>query len=99
ARTARDGLELLGRGRPADQRERRRYEVTGVVQGVGFRPFVYATATALALSGRVANTVAGVTIEVEGTPDALDTSAPRLRTEPPPLAALEAVVESIMDRE
>ncbi|MEV0720636.1 HypC/HybG/HupF family hydrogenase formation chaperone, partial [Asanoa sp. NPDC050611] len=60
ARGAREGLELIGRGRDADRRTRRRYEVTGVVQGVGFRPFVYATATALALTGRVTNTAAGV---------------------------------------
>ncbi|GIF77795.1 carbamoyltransferase HypF [Asanoa siamensis] len=97
ARTARDGLELMGRGRPADQRERRRYEVTGVVQGVGFRPFVYAAATALALTGRVANTAAGVAVEVEGAPDALDTFGRRLRTEPPPLAAIESVTESTVD--
>ena len=99
ARTALEGLELIGRGRAADQRARRRYEVTGVVQGVGFRPFVYATATALALSGRVANTATGVTVEVEGLPDALDTFGRRLRTEPPPLAVVETVTESTMDAE
>ncbi|MEV4537546.1 carbamoyltransferase HypF [Asanoa sp. NPDC049518] len=99
ARTALDGLELIGRGRAADRRERRRYEVTGVVQGVGFRPFVYATATDLALSGRVANTATGVTVEVEGLPDALDTFGRRLRTEPPPLAVVETVTESTMDVE
>ncbi|HEV7713254.1 MAG TPA: HypC/HybG/HupF family hydrogenase formation chaperone, partial [Asanoa sp.] len=99
ARTALDGLELIGRGRAADQRARRRYAVTGVVQGVGFRPFVYATATALALSGRVSNTAAGVTVEVEGAPDALDTFGRRLRTDAPPLAVVENVAESIMDVE
>ncbi|GAA1853882.1 carbamoyltransferase HypF [Asanoa iriomotensis] len=97
ARGALEGLELMGRGRDEDQRVRRRYAVTGVVQGVGFRPFVYATATALALTGQVSNTATGVTIEVEGTPDALDTFARRLRTEPPPLAVVETVTESTMD--
>ena len=39
--------------RPRAGRVRRRFEVTGVVQGVGFRPFVYATATELGLTGSV----------------------------------------------
>ncbi|MDG4826330.1 carbamoyltransferase HypF [Asanoa sp. WMMD1127] len=97
ARGALEGLELMGRGRDESQRSRRRYDVTGVVQGVGFRPFVYATATALGLSGRVSNTASGVTIEVEGLPEALDTFGRRLRTEPPPLAVVEAVAESTME--
>lgn len=47
-------------------RRRRRFDVFGVVQGVGFRPFVYVTTADLALSGFVGNTGAGVVIEVEG---------------------------------
>ena len=97
ARTAMEGLELIGRGRDDSQRARRRYEVTGVVQGVGFRPFVYATATSLSLSGLVSNTAAGVTVEVEGAPDALDTFGRRLRADAPPLAVVETVAESTMD--
>ena len=45
---------------------RRRLEVRGIVQGVGFRPFVYRLARDLALDGWVRNDAAGVTIEVEG---------------------------------
>ncbi|GIF47994.1 hydrogenase maturation protein HypF [Asanoa ferruginea] len=97
ARTAMEGLELIGRGRDSAARARRRYDVTGVVQGVGFRPFVYATATALALTGRVSNTAAGVTVEVEGAPDALDTFGRRLRTDAPPLAVVEEIAESTVD--
>src|SRR4051812_13311203 len=48
ARTARSGLQLMGSGR-AD-RVRRRFDVFGLVQGVGFRPFVYVTASTLGLS-------------------------------------------------
>jgi hydrogenase maturation protein HypF len=44
--------------------------VTGVVQGVGFRPFVYAAATELAVTGFVGNDAAGVTIEAQGPPAA-----------------------------
>ena len=46
--------------------EGRRFAVTGTVQGVGFRPFVYRLAHALGLGGRVRNDAAGVTIEAFG---------------------------------
>ena len=45
---------------------RRRIRVDGIVQGVGFRPFVFGLATGLGLGGFVANDTRGVTIEVEG---------------------------------
>ncbi|HET6988967.1 MAG TPA: acylphosphatase, partial [Kribbella sp.] len=48
------------------ERVRSRVLVTGVVQGVGFRPFVYSLARELGLSGQVGNTAAGVVAEVEG---------------------------------
>ena len=54
---------------------RRRFDVRGIVQGVGFRPFVYRLARELALAGWVRNDAAGVTIEVEG--DAARIDAPR----------------------
>ena len=76
----------------AGQRERRRITVTGVVQGVGFRPFVYLLATSFGLDGSVANTGGGVVIEVEGSPDDLDTFALRLRTDAPRLALIETTV-------
>ena len=50
----------------APGRQRRRFRVAGVVQGVGFRPFVYVTATSLGLTGEVSNDSAGVVVEVEG---------------------------------
>ncbi|MFE3247845.1 carbamoyltransferase HypF [Streptomyces sp. NPDC059209] len=73
---------------------RRRFEVRGVVQGVGFRPFVYVTAAALALTGSVANTGTGVVAEVEGDPGAVAEFGRRLRTDPPPLAVVESVTET-----
>jgi hydrogenase maturation protein HypF len=72
-------------------RERRRFDVAGLVQGVGFRPFVYVTASSLALTGSVANTADGVEIEVEGHPSALDAFAEQLRLHAPPLAVLSSV--------
>jgi hydrogenase maturation protein HypF len=65
--------------------------VSGVVQGVGFRPFVYALARDLGLSGQVANTSAGVVIEVEGAPRALASFTDRVRTDAPPLAVVAEV--------
>ncbi len=48
------------------QRVRTLVRVEGIVQGVGFRPFVYSLATRLGLAGRVGNDLAGVFAEVEG---------------------------------
>ncbi|MEU7766154.1 carbamoyltransferase HypF [Nocardia sp. NPDC049190] len=73
------------------ERLRRRLLVRGVVQGVGFRPFVYTTAAELALSGSVGNDSSGVIIEIEGARAALDAFAERLRRRPPSLAVVESV--------
>lgn len=74
--------------------ERQRLRVTGIVQGVGFRPHVHGLATALGLVGHVGNDVDGVFIEVEGPAPMLDEFARRVRDEAPPLAAVEDVVVS-----
>ncbi|HXX89516.1 MAG TPA: carbamoyltransferase HypF [Acidimicrobiales bacterium] len=71
--------------------ERRRLRVTGTVQGVGFRPFVYRHAVALGLSGSVGNDTAGVVIDVAGSPDALAELCRVLVESPPPLASVTGV--------
>jgi hydrogenase maturation protein HypF len=63
--------------------------ITGIVQGVGFRPFVYGLATRLALTGWVRNTSAGVDISVDGTRDSLECFLRALRDETPPLARID----------
>ncbi len=68
--------------------ERRRVMVQGLVQGVGFRPFVYRLAHELGLSGWVVNSSQGVTVEVEAIPLQLDTFLSRLQNELPPHAAI-----------
>ncbi len=68
--------------------------VTGVVQGVGFRPFVYGLARRLELSGWVLNSSNGVEIEVEGPPELLARFLAALREEAPPLAYVEAVTKA-----
>ncbi|MET8779263.1 carbamoyltransferase HypF [Nocardia sp. NPDC004654] len=72
-------------------RTRRRILVRGVVQGVGFRPFVYTTAAELSLAGRVSNDSSGVIVEIEGAARDLDEFERRVRHRPPPLAVVESV--------
>jgi hydrogenase maturation protein HypF len=75
-------------------RLRHRYEVHGLVQGVGFRPFVYATASELGLAGTVANTSTGVLAEVEGPVGSVAEFGRRLRNDAPPLAVVQEIRES-----
>ena len=71
-------------------RERRRIEYRGIVQGVGFRPFVYNLARELGLAGYVLNTSSGAIVEVEGGGAALDRFLESVRHSPPPLARIES---------
>src|SRR5438132_1528811 len=66
--------------------ERRRFRVSGVVQGVGYRPFVYGLARRHSLGGFVLNDGAGVVVEAEGDGRALDAFAAGLKDEAPVLA-------------
>lgn len=75
----------------APTRERREISVRGIVQGVGFRPFVYSLAKRHGLCGLVRNDAEGVHIEVEGAPEELGLFVHEVETEAPPLAAVEAV--------
>jgi hydrogenase maturation protein HypF len=73
-------------------RVRRRLLVRGVVQGVGFRPFVYREATRLGLGGSVWNRGdAGVEITVEGSADAVDAFMRAVLDRPPQLACIDSV--------
>ncbi len=71
--------------------ERREVSVRGIVQGVGFRPFVYALACRHGLSGLVRNDAEGVRIEVEGAREELERFARALEEDAPPLAVVESV--------
>ncbi|HSR47410.1 MAG TPA: carbamoyltransferase HypF [Anaerolineales bacterium] len=73
-------------------REARHIRIGGIVQGVGFRPFVFNLALRLGVEGWVRNTSAGVEIGVAGSPERLDEFARRLREEAPPLARVESIL-------
>ncbi len=72
-------------------RVRSQLRVEGIVQGVGFRPFVHGLATRLGLAGLVGNDTHGVFVEVEGTEGAVAAFLDGLEREAPPLAVIERV--------
>ncbi|MCX8066676.1 MAG: carbamoyltransferase HypF [Anaerolineae bacterium] len=74
-----------------------RIHITGIVQGVGFRPFVYNLATRLGLWGWVLNSSSGVEIEAAGPVAVLNDFVRRLRDEAPPLARIENITVAPCD--
>jgi hydrogenase maturation protein HypF len=70
---------------------RKQIRVSGIVQGIGFRPFVYRLAERFRLHGWVQNTSEGVQMEVEGNLEAIDSFLQGLAGEPPPFAHIEEI--------
>ncbi|WP_327365465.1 carbamoyltransferase HypF [Streptomyces sp. NBC_01217] len=71
--------------------QRRRVTVRGIVQGVGFRPYLYTRAHAMGLAGHVTNTPEGVVAEVEGPPAAVALFCEGIAADAPPMAVLDSV--------
>ena len=71
---------------------RRQIEVSGIVQGVGFRPYIYRLATSRKLSGNICNTPAGVSIEVQGPAETVQDFVDHLPAEAPPLSRITSFV-------
>jgi hydrogenase maturation protein HypF len=83
-------------------KEARRLHITGVVQGVGFRPFVYRLAKEYGLAGWVLNGESGVHIHVEGEPASLDAFVRAIEQQPPPaarVASCSAIAVQLADFE
>ncbi len=79
-----DILEIANRRRVA-------IKVNGIVQGVGFRPFIYKLAQRLSLTGFVTNSGDGVEIEIEGAPDNIEKFLHSLEHEAPPLSDIAGI--------
>ncbi|MET4701669.1 hydrogenase maturation protein HypF [Constrictibacter sp. MBR-5] len=80
--------------RTQDLRRRLRIEIEGDVQGVGFRPFAWRTATGLAIGGFVSNTNRGVLIEAESTDAGITDFLRAIEDDPPPHAVVRGVTVS-----
>jgi hydrogenase maturation protein HypF len=79
---------------PKKPDRRKRIQVRGIVQGVGFRPFVYKLAKSLGLTGYVFNSSAGVTIEIEGGESEVGKFLETLKDDPPQLAEIAQITVS-----
>lgn len=73
--------------------------ITGTVQGVGFRPFVYVTAHTFGIKGFVCNTVKGVVIKAIGNPEDLERFVRAIETSAPPLSRIDQMHRESMDWE
>jgi hydrogenase maturation protein HypF len=84
----------MGHTGVVSERIRTLVRVEGIVQGVGFRPFVYSLATGLGLGGVIGNDVDGVFAEVEGAPEAVSAFMLALAQDAPPLASIDRIATS-----
>lgn len=73
--------------------QRRQLRITGLVQGVGFRPFLWRLARRHGLGGWVANDAAGVVVEIAGEPQEVAAFVSCIPEEAPPLAIVEQIVD------
>ncbi|UFS62491.1 carbamoyltransferase HypF [Sulfurimonas sp. HSL-3221] len=80
----------------ASTSKRFRFRIRGIVQGVGFRPFVYQLAVREGVGGHVLNDGDGVVIEVEGPPASLEAFERALTASPPPLARIDEVHRDLL---
>lgn len=84
-------MDILANGKNKDNLSRRIIETKGIVQGVGFRPFIFQIAKRYGLHGWVLNTSGGVLIEVEGKEESLNAFLDDLTMQLPPLAKIDAI--------
>jgi hydrogenase maturation protein HypF len=75
----------------------RKLVIRGIVQGVGFRPFIYQLAGGFGLSGEVANTASGVVIHVEGPAESIEAFSAAIPEKPPPLAHITDITAKPAD--
>ena len=90
-------MSIPTRAANAAQHIRKHIQVRGIVQGVGFRPFVFNLAASLGLTGYVFNSSAGVTIEVEGDEAEIGQFLETLQAHPPQLAEIAEIAVAEMN--
>src|SRR5690606_23167491 len=73
-----------------------RFQIQGIVQGVGFRPFIYRLAREYQLTGTVANTNVGVVIEVHGQSSLIDQFYEKILSQAPLAASIEQIKKEKM---
>ncbi len=73
----------------------KKLKISGVVQGVGFRPFIYQLALRHNLNGYIVNNTSGVDVEVEGNEDSILLFMDALKNELPPLARIDSLVSTL----
>lgn len=78
-------------------KKRLKLVISGAVQGVGFRPFIYRLATELKLTGWVNNSASGVFIEVEGSLENLENFLLKIPTEKPPRSQIQSIETTWLD--
>src|ERR1700753_3230562 len=76
------------------QTTRARIQVRGIVQGVGFRPYIFALARRHALKGQVLNNASGVLVDVEGGASAVEQFVEEIASNPPPLSQVDSIRRS-----
>ena len=76
---------------------RLKIRITGLIQGVGFRPFVYRLAEEIGLNGYVLNDTTGVLIEVEGQKEKLNEFLIRIEKEKPPISKIYSLQHSFLE--
>src|SRR5512133_4134769 len=85
------GMVPMAAGRSGPIIIRHHLQISGIVQGVGFRPFIYRLALENALTGWVRNTPGGVEIEVQGKTEAVTGFTRLISSEAPPLAGIDSI--------
>jgi len=73
------------------KRQAARIRVNGIVQGVGFRPYIYRLAAQEHITGWVQNSSKGVVIEAEGRPESIESFIHKIKQQPPPLAVIREI--------
>ena len=68
-------------------------QIEGIVQGVGFRPFIFSLAREHSVSGWVLNSSRGVEIEIEGSEESLNNFLSQVKNNPPPLSRILSILQ------